>query len=146
MTAFQRKIGAKRVDLRTTLKVGGPENVILRELGRMLDDMSTSAKKAYVKMDDERLNRAQLMLEELGELLHSLADNNEVLIVDAIADLLYVTYGTATTFDLPAETALMEAHRSNMTKGDVRHAEGFKGKDAMYSPPRFARILQEHRS
>jgi predicted HAD superfamily Cof-like phosphohydrolase len=43
----------------------------------------------------QRLLRARLILEELGELAIAMHENHEVEIADAVGDLLYVTVGTA---------------------------------------------------
>lgn len=63
--------------------------------------------------------RINLMTEELhgkGELAESIRNYDMVGIADGIADLLYVTLGTAVSYGLDAEALVAEAHRSNMSK------------------------------
>lgn len=65
---------------------------------------------------DPRNLRARLMLEELGETLIALRDGNRVELADGLADLVYVTVGTAITFGIPFNEVWREVHRSNMAK------------------------------
>lgn len=62
--------------------------------------------------------RQRLMLEELAELAAALAGRDIVAVADGIADLLYVTVGTATACGLGPilEQLFLEVHRSNLTK------------------------------
>lgn len=84
----------------------------------------------------ERELRINLITEELDELrsTHSL-----VMIADAIADLLYVVYGTAAAYGFDAQKLFDEAHRSNMTKfiDGHRRADGKWIKGPSYSPADF---------
>lgn len=110
---------------------------------------SMSAQFAALYKDnpqEERLLRVRLIMEEVGELLHAIARTDEVEMVDAIADILYVVIGTAVTYDLPCDAAFREAHRSNMTKDThVDHAAGIKGKGTQFSKPDFTAIIATHR-
>jgi predicted HAD superfamily Cof-like phosphohydrolase len=115
------------------------------EAGILLRLWSQKLKRSYIMDRDERANRAQLMLEELSEALLALHLRRELDLLDALADLEYVVVGTATCFDLPLEEAFDEVQRSNMTKGEVRHADGVKGKGPGYSPPDLAKILARRR-
>lgn len=65
---------------------------------------------------DDRLLRAHLLIEELGEFCQALADYNFVGALDGLADIEYVTHGSALTFGLPLQEAFDEVHKSNMTK------------------------------
>lgn len=60
--------------------------------------------------------RVRLIQEELGEYEEAANDYDLTGIVDALADLLYVVYGTAVEHGVDVDGALAEAHRSNMTK------------------------------
>lgn len=84
----------------------------------------------------ERELRINLITEELQELrsTHSL-----VMIADAIADLLYVVYGTAAAYGFDAQKLFDEAHRSNMTKFIDGHKreDGKWIKGPSYSPADF---------
>lgn len=66
------------------------------------------------------LLRAQLMMEELGEVLSAMAKNDIVNCLHELADLRYVCDGTALTFGLgdKLEPAVTEIHRANMSKLD----------------------------
>jgi len=86
--------------------------------------------------------RAHLVVEEVAELLAALAAGDEVGTLDALADLIYVTVGTAVTFGLPLAEAVEEVHRSNMTKTLVRDRPGHPGKGDGYSPPQLAELLR----
>jgi len=131
--------------LRMEKSVASNHELILA--GDRCQTMSNEFAKRYKACPgDERLLRARLLLEELGELLLAMAASDEVQMVDAIADLAYVTIGTAVTFDLPFAPALAEAHRSNLTKDShVDHAAGIKGKGESFSQPDFQAVLIAHR-
>lgn len=124
---------------------------ILHTYARILNDMSSSLESGTPAPGqdsseyDPRLLRAHLMLEELAETIEGLAQRNELKVLDGLADLSYVTHGTAVTFGLPLDAAFDEVHRSNMTKG-VRHGDvrlRTKGED--YQPPDLQRVLDCHR-
>lgn len=148
VAAFQDKIGAKR-GLKL-LNVSGNDPVAtdeLRRAGGKLHSVSNTLKGIYRSSaePDERLMRAQLMCEELAEALVALSRMEELALLDALADLEYVTVGTATVYGLPLRAAFSEVHRSNMTKGTVKHAHGEKGKGIGYEPPDLEKILKEYR-
>jgi predicted HAD superfamily Cof-like phosphohydrolase len=91
---------------------------------------------------DPRLYRLHLILEEISELATGLHKGDKTEVADAIGDLLYVIYGTAVTYNLPADKIFWEVHRSNMTKS-VRNPEDprMRSKGPEYSPPDFKEIL-----
>lgn len=60
--------------------------------------------------------RFDLIMEEADEYYEAANDHDLTGIVDALADLLYVVYGTAVEHGIDVDAALAEAHRSNMTK------------------------------
>jgi predicted HAD superfamily Cof-like phosphohydrolase len=62
--------------------------------------------------------RCALIEEEAAEFRAAVEDGDIVAVADAIADLLYVVYGAALTFGIPAHAVFTEVHRSNMTKLD----------------------------
>lgn len=94
---------------------------------------------------DPRLMRARLMISELGECVGAMAKRDEVEVLDGLADLIYVTFGTADVFDLPLARAFDDVHASNMSKGVVKHELGINGKGEGYFPPRLKEILYQHR-
>lgn len=100
---------------------------------------------------ETRIFRWQLLKEEYNEYFSSeftiidgdFAEEMEMdipRIADALADMVYVIYGTAETYGIPLDRVIAEVHRSNMTKtasGPMQ--KPVKGPD--YQPPRIAEIL-----
>jgi len=98
--------------------------------------------------DDERVARAQLVVEEIEELLMALSERDEVETLDALADALYVIKGTAVTLDLPLAEGFVEAHESNMTKTkqeDDPSKARVRRKGPNYIPANFLRVLTDYR-
>lgn len=91
--------------------------------------------------------RFNLIHEEFEELKEAYNNNDIVEVADAIADMLYVTYGFAATFGLDADKLFKEVHRSNMSKvwsdGTVRYREedGKILKPPTYSPADIKGVL-----
>jgi len=86
--------------------------------------------------------RLSLIREELDELREGFETSNIVEVADAIADLLYVTYGTAVSCGIDIGPVFEEVHRSNMTKvGGHKREDGKWVKPAHYSPARIAETL-----
>lgn len=90
--------------------------------------------------------RCALVEEETAELRAAVEADDVIGIADALADLLYVTYGAALTFGIPIEAVFAEVHRSNMTKLDqdgapIYRADGKVMKGPNYSPPVLLPIL-----
>ncbi len=90
--------------------------------------------------------RRDLMTEELVEIedefyrLELGLPINKTKLTKELADLMYVTIGTAVTFGLPLEEVFTEVHKSNMSKlGDdgkpVRRADGKILKGENYKEP-----------
>jgi|SRR2546423_2242936 len=89
--------------------------------------------------------RLNLIEEELDELRVSIGAEDMVAIADAIADLLYVTYGMAVAYGIPIQKVFEEVHRSNMSKfidgfEDPRSGKWCKGPS--WSPPDIEPILK----
>lgn len=90
--------------------------------------------------------RKRLMEEELKELLDAMQTADIVEVADGVADLLYVTYGTAVSYGINADAAFSEAHYSNMSKfgadGKAILDEGGKVmKGPLYRPPDMLRVV-----
>lgn len=87
--------------------------------------------------------RYELIHEELQELQHAQAKQDIVGIADAIADLLYVVYGAAVAYGIPAQQVFDEVHRSNMSKfiDGHRREDGKWVKGPSYSPANLKPIL-----
>jgi len=115
------------------------------EMARLAKIMLQKAEFAESR-SDWRMTRAHLMTEELSETIKALADNDEVALLDGLADLEYVTQGTAVTYDLPLGQAFGVVHASNMSKdvSDGREIHPVKGD--MYIEPDLAQVLKWHRS
>lgn len=60
--------------------------------------------------------RVRLMREEMQEIEDALAAGDLHGVADGLADLAYVTYGSAVTWGIDLDVAFDEVHRSNMTK------------------------------
>ncbi len=97
--------------------------------------------------DDQVVLRLALIQEEVGELAAAARQGDIVGIADALADIVYVAYGTAHVYGIDLDAVLDEVHASNMTKlgadgRPVRRADGkiLKGPD--YRPPDIAAVLQ----
>lgn len=89
--------------------------------------------------------RLALLIEELEELSVALLEKDVVETADALADLMYLIYGTAEECGLDIEPIFDEVHRSNMTKigpaGIERRSDGKILKPAGYEPPNIAKVL-----
>lgn len=116
---------------------------LLNRLPTLVDDKTKSLRK-------------RLISEEAEELFDAMEAKDLVLVADALADLLYVVYGTAVSFGIDMQPISDEVHRSNMTKFSTAGAyektcdetgkslkdEGGKTlKPPCYEPPALASIL-----
>jgi predicted HAD superfamily Cof-like phosphohydrolase len=84
--------------------------------------------------------RISLLKEEADEFVSAAraADLREI--ADALADVVYVAYGTALTYGIDLDAVLAEVHRSNMSKLDaagrpVLRDDGKVVKSDRYFPP-----------
>lgn len=60
--------------------------------------------------------RLSLIAEEFAELSDAIKKKDQVEVLDAIGDLLYVTYGAADAFGYDVDEAFRRIHESNMSK------------------------------
>lgn len=60
--------------------------------------------------------RVRLLKEELDEVIGALYRGDVKHFAKEIADLLYVTYGLAATYGIPADEVFNRVHESNMSK------------------------------
>jgi predicted HAD superfamily Cof-like phosphohydrolase len=94
--------------------------------------------------------RINLIKEEADEFEEASRKGDIVGVADAIADLLYVVYGAAVTWGIPADKVFAEVHRSNLTKiwpdGSIkrREADGKIIKPPTYSPADIATIISNY--
>ena len=91
--------------------------------------------------------RLKLIREEVDELTDAIEKKNWIEVVDAICDLLYVTYGAASALGVDIEPFFAEVHRSNMAKlGDdgkpIRREDGKVLKPLTWTPPDLMSILR----
>ena len=100
-----------------------------------------------VNEDTKRL-RVRLIQEEFDELKEAMATGDLTAVAKEMADLLYVTYGTAVSYGIDMEPIFQEVHRSNLSKvGGYKRADGKWVKPPTYSPADLVSILeaqQEH--
>lgn len=91
--------------------------------------------------------RVALMEEEVGELIGAVDHSDIIAIADALADIVYVAYGTAVTYGIDLDRVLSEVHRSNMSKLDkdgqpLIRDDGKVIKSDQYFPPDIAGVLK----
>ena len=90
--------------------------------------------------------RYDLIREELSEFQYAGAKGDLVGVADALADLLYVVYGTAVSYGIDMEPIFTEVHSSNMSKGNpevLRAPNGKILKAVNYTPPNIAILIAE---
>lgn len=95
--------------------------------------------------------RQALIAEEVGELADAAAAGDLVGVADALADIVYVAYGTAHVYGIDLDAVLDEVHASNMTKlgadgRPVHRADGKVLKGPGYRAPDIAAVLAALRS
>jgi predicted HAD superfamily Cof-like phosphohydrolase len=90
--------------------------------------------------------RVDLLEEEVGEFVTASEKEDLIGITDALADIVYVVYGTALTYGIDLDAALWEVHRSNMSKlgsdgTPLIRSDGKVLKSEHYFPPDIAAVL-----
>jgi predicted HAD superfamily Cof-like phosphohydrolase len=90
--------------------------------------------------------RVALLEEEVGEFVAASEQGDLVGIADALADIVYVVYGTALTYGIDLDEVLREVHRSNMSKlgrdgKPLISDDGKVLKSETYFPPNIASAL-----
>lgn len=87
-------------------------------------------------LDDAAKNRrVNLIIEETDEFIDALDKEDIIETIDALVDLLYVTYGAAVELGVDLEPFWNEVQRSNMTKiGGYKNEYGKWIKPDNYSP------------
>jgi predicted HAD superfamily Cof-like phosphohydrolase len=91
--------------------------------------------------------RVRLLAEEVDEFAAATEQRDLVGIADALADIVYVAYGSAITYGIDLDAVLAEVHRSNMTKLDtdgrvLLREDGKVAKSQNYTPPNIADVLR----
>ncbi len=92
--------------------------------------------------------RVRLLREETEEFAEGTVERDLVPIADALADVVYVAYGSALTYGIDLDAVIREVHRSNMSKLDangrpILRSDGKVLKSARYAPPAVATVLQD---
>ena len=91
--------------------------------------------------------RVRLIQEEFDELKEAMAAGNLAAVAKEMADLLYVTYGTAVSYGIDMEPVFREVHRSNLSKvGGYKRADGKWVKPLTYSPADIESIVEVQRA
>lgn len=95
--------------------------------------------------------RKDLLEEEFNEYLTGEENNDLVEIADALADIIYIAYGTGVTYGLPMDEIFDEVHRSNMSKlGEdgkpIYREDGKVLKGPNYFKPDIAGIVARHKA
>jgi predicted HAD superfamily Cof-like phosphohydrolase len=94
--------------------------------------------------------RVALLEEEVGEFVAASERGDLIGIADALADIVYVAYGTALTYGIDLDGVLQEVHRSNMSKLNsdgkplIRH-DGKVLKSERYFPPDIESVIRLQR-
>ncbi|MBV9447509.1 MAG: nucleoside triphosphate pyrophosphohydrolase family protein [Streptosporangiaceae bacterium] len=95
--------------------------------------------------------RIALLEEETGEFVTAAEKGDLIGIADALADVVYVAYGTALTYGIDLDAVLQEVHRSNMSKLDADgrpliRDDGKVLKSERYSAPDIRAVLDRQAS
>lgn len=77
-------------------------------------------------------------------------EDDHVEVADALADIVYVAYGTALTYGIDLDAVLQEVHRSNMSKlgpdgRPILREDGKVLKGPGYFPPAIGEVLRTQR-
>jgi predicted HAD superfamily Cof-like phosphohydrolase len=90
--------------------------------------------------------RVRLIQEEFDELKDAMNAGDLAAVAKEMADLLYVTYGTAVSYGIDMEAVFQEVHRSNLSKiGGYKRADGKWVKPPTYSPADIESIVEVQR-
>jgi predicted HAD superfamily Cof-like phosphohydrolase len=115
----------------------------LREFHEAFD--LTRSKAPGLPSKDVRDLRINLLKEEWEEYLEGEATDDLIEIADALADMVYIAYGTAVAYGIRLDKVFEEVHSSNMSKlvdGKViRREDGKILKPAGWTPPDINSVL-----
>lgn len=92
--------------------------------------------------------RVRLLREEVDEFAVATDRGDVVGIADALADIVYVAYGSAVTYGIDLDAVIREVHRANMSKLDlngrpVMREDGKVMKSSRYTPPDVPTVLAD---
>ena len=91
--------------------------------------------------------RVALLEEEVGEFVAASERGDLNGVADALADIVYVAYGTALTYGIDLDAVLHVVHRSNMSKLEsdgkpLIREDGKVLKSERYFPPDIGSVLR----
>ena len=90
-------------------------------------DINDEPYKDVFDKDPKLVNlRKNLIIEEVEELLEAIKNKDMKETLDALADILYVTYGCSLSFGCDLDNAFDLVHQSNMSKLCVSEEEAIK--------------------
>lgn len=117
------------------------QQAMVREFHRKYD-LPAPDRPAVISPKD-RLRRARLIFSEAAEFIEAADRDDYVEMVDALADLLVVVYGTAVEMGVDLEPIFAEVHRSNMSKNGGKDPGGKILKGPSFTPPDVAGELRK---
>lgn len=90
--------------------------------------------------------RVDLLREEVEEFVDAATKIDTVGVADALADIVYVAYGTALSYGIDLDAVIREVHRANMSKlgpngRPLLRDDGKVLKPPTYMPPDVQRVL-----
>ena len=112
--------------------------------------MKTFGQEVKIKpgLSSEKINnlRINLIEEELKELKEAIKNQDLKETIDAITDILYVTYGAGHAFGVNLDECFEEVQKSNMSKLDkngkpIYNEDGKVMKGPNYFKPNFTKFL-----
>lgn len=118
-----------------------PEQRMVRDFHLKYD--SPAPESPVMISPKDCLRRARLIFSEAAEFIEAADQKDFVEMVDALADILVVTYGTAVEMGVDLEPVFREVHRSNMSKNGGKDAGGKILKGDAFTPPDIPRELRE---
>lgn len=130
------------------------KDVAERGLSAMAERLALAMKASQTRIgrvgpENVRTLRAELIISEAMEAVDALAERDEVALLDALCDLMYVIIGTAVAFGLPIDAGFDVVHASNMTKyASLESAaahQGDRGKGPDYVPPDLVAVIVAER-
>ena len=105
--------------------------------------------KTKPSLSSEKINnlRINLISEELEELKDAVKNNDLKEVIDALTDILYVTYGAGHAFGVDLDKCFEEVQNSNMSKlGDdgkpIYNENGKVMKGPKYFKPNLSKFIQ----
>ncbi len=110
-----------------------PEQAMVKAFHEKYD--VPAAERPTMISHKDRLRRARLICSEAAEFVEAADKDDFVEMIDALADILVVTYGTAVELGVDLEPVFAEVHRSNMSKNGGIDPGGKVLKGPGFSPP-----------